>query len=337
MPLYYDSWHIIVMIKWGIIGPGTIANAFANEVCNTENGKLAAVYGRNREKADKFAGEYNLEKSYSDIDAFLNDDDIDAVYIATPHSHHMEYCEKCINAGKHVLCEKPFSYNTESSRRILDLAKEKKIFIMEALWTIFLPAIKKAKSWVESGEIGRVKLITADFGFKGDGNPHSRLYNPELAGGALLDVGIYTILISNFIMNDTADKVTSNAVMTGSGVDETSVMNLQYKDGAVASLTCGIGSDTGQNAVIYGEKGRIVIPYFSKAKAAYLYKEDGSEEKFEDEYEGKGYKYEIAEANECIEKNILESKEASHKITLEIAQIMDEVRNQIELVYPFEK
>lgn len=323
-----------IMIKWGIIGPGTIAHAFAKEVGNTGNGKLTAVYGRNKEKAEKFAEKYNINKAYCSIDEFLNDDDVDAVYIATPHNHHVEYAEKCINVRKHVLCEKPFSYNYESSRRILDLAKEKKIFIMEALWTIFLPAVKKAKSWIESGEIGEVKLITANFGFKGDGNPYSRLYNPHLAGGALLDVGIYTLLISNFILNDVPHKVTSNAVMTKTGVDETNVINLEYEDGA-ASLTCSISCDTDNSAVIYGEEGKIVIPDFSKAKTAYLYK-NGTEEKFEDDYKEIGYKYEIIEANKCIENNLLESSEAPHEMTLNLAEIMDEIRSQIGLVYPFE-
>ncbi|MGN0145299.1 MAG: Gfo/Idh/MocA family protein [Clostridium sp.] len=323
------------MVRWGIIGPGAIAHAFANEIGNTENGKLVSVYGRSRDKSEKFADEYNIDKVYCSIDEFLNDNDMDAVYIATPHNYHMEFAEKCIYYKKHVLCEKPFSYNYESSKRILDLAKGNNIFVMEALWTMFLPAIKKAKSWIDSNEIGKVKLITANFGFKGDGNPDSRLYSPELAGGALLDVGIYTLLISDFIMNSVCDKITSNAVMTKTGVDETDVINLEYSNGAVASLTCSIACDTDNSAVIYGDKGKIVIPDFSKAKTAYLYTNE-KEEKFEDKYSGTGYKYEIIEAGRCIENNLIESTIASHEMTLNLAYVMDEIRNQIGLVYPFE-
>lgn len=323
------------MIKWGIIGPGTIANAFAKEVSKTEKGKLVAVYGRNEEKSKKFAKEYNLEKSYANIDEFLNDKEIDAVYIATPHNYHMDFAIKCIKAKKHVLCEKPFSYNKKTSEEVLKLAKENNVFIMEALWTLFLPAINKAKTWVKENKIGKVKLITANFGFKSEEDVNSRLYNANLAGGALLDVGIYPILFSNFIMNDIPKEIKATATMTRTGVDETDVIDLKYKDGALASVTCSIAAETDNTAVIYGEKGKIVIPTFWMAKEAYLYSYE-NEEKFEDKYNEAGYKYEIIEANNCIVNNALESDIASHDVTLYLARIMDEIREQIGLVYPFE-
>ena len=323
------------MIKWGIIAPGTIAHAFAKEVSNTEKGKLVAVYGGNKEKAKEFAKEYNLQKYYSNIDDFLNDKEIDAVYIATPHNYHMEYAIKCIQSKKHILCEKPFSYNKKTSEKVLNLAKENNVFIMEALWTLFLPAINKAKRWIDEGKIGKVKMITANFGFESEVDINSRLYNPNLAGGALLDVGIYPILLSNFIMNDTPEQINATAVMTNTKVDETDVISLKYKDNALASLTCSIASDTDNTAVIYGEKGKIVIPKFWMTKNAYLYTKD-EELSYEDDYDGVGYKYEIIEANKCILNNQLESDIASHKFTIELATIMDEIREKIGLVYPFE-
>ena len=303
------------MIKLGIIGPGTIANAFANEVHNTEKGKLIAVYGRNEDKARKFAKEYNLQKHYSNIDDFLNDKEIDAVYIATPHSHHMEYAI--------------------TSEKVLSLAKENNVFIMEALWTLFLPAVNKAKSWIDEGKIGKVKMITANFGFESEVDVNSRLYNPNLAGGALLDVGIYPILLSNFIMNDIPKEINATAVMTSTNVDESDVISLKYKNNSLASLTCSIASDTDNTAVIYGEKGKIVIPKFWMSKNAYLYTKN-EELSFQDSYEGAGYMYEIMEANECILNEKLESSIASHKFTLDLANIMDDIREKIGLVYPFE-
>lgn len=323
------------MVKWGIIGPGAIANAFAKEVNNSQGGKVIAVFGRNEERAKNFSEKYNIEKYYSDINKFLNDDNIDAVYIATPHNYHIEYAIKCIKAKKHILCEKPFSYNYKTSKEVLDLAKENNVFIMEALWTLFLPAINKAKTWIKENKIGKVKLITANFGFKSEEDVNSRLYNADLAGGALLDVGIYPILFSNFIMNDIPKEIKATAVMTRTGVDETDVINLKYKDGALASLTCSIAAETDNTAVIYGEKGKIVIPTFWMAKEAYLYSYE-SEEKFEEKYNEAGYKYEIIEANKCMVNNSLESDIASHDVTLGLAKIMDEIRNQIGLVYPFE-
>ena len=323
------------MVKWGIIGPGAIANAFAKEVNNSQGGNVIALFGRNEERAKNFSEEYDLVKYYTNIDEFLNSEEIDAVYIATPHSNHMEFAEKCIRAGKHVLCEKPFSYNYKSSKEMLELAKENNVFIMEALWTLFLPAINKAKTWVKENKIGKVKLITANFGFKSEEDVNSRLYNANLAGGALLDVGIYPILFSNFIMNDIPKEIKATATMTRTGVDETDVIDLKYKDGALASVTCSIAAETDNTAVIYGEKGKIVIPTFWMAKEAYLYSYE-NEEKFEDKYNEAGYKYEIIEANNCIVNNALESDIASHDVTLYLARIMDEIREQIGLVYPFE-
>ena len=323
------------MIKWGIIAPGSIANAFAKEVKNTKGGILEAVYGRDKNKAKEFAKKYNLEKYYSNIDEFLKDENIDAVYIATPHNYHMEYAKRCIEAKKHVLCEKPFSYNYKTSKEVLSFAKENNIFIMEALWTLFLPAVNQTKKWIEEDKIGKIKLITANFGFKSEEDINSRLYNPNLAGGALLDVGIYPILFSNFIVGSYPKEIKASAEFTNTKVDESDIINLKYENGALASLTCSISADTDNTAVIYGEKGKIVIPKFWSAKESYLYLSDKVEE-YVDRYEDVGYKYEIEEANRCIKNKDLESNIASHNITLELAEIMDEIRKQIGLVYPFE-
>ena len=175
----------------------TIDNMLENE------NKKAAVF------AQKYGG-----KIFDSYEKMITSKEIDAVYIATPHSHHMEYAIKCIKAKKHILCEKPFSYNKKTSEKVLSLAKENNVFIMEALWTLFLPAVNKAKSWIDEGKIGKVKMITANFGFESEVDVNSRLYNPNLAGGALLDVGIYPILLSNFIMNDIPKEINATAVMT---------------------------------------------------------------------------------------------------------------------------
>ncbi|WP_195266306.1 Gfo/Idh/MocA family oxidoreductase [Clostridium sp. 1001275B_160808_H3] len=323
------------MIRWGIIAPGTIANTFAIEVKNTKNGILTAIYGRNEDKTKEFANEHSIEKYYINIDEFLSDDNIDAVYIATPHNYHMDFARKCIEAKKHVLCEKPFSYNSKTGKEVLELARENNVFIMEALWTLFLPAINQAKTWIEEGKIGRVKLVTADFGFKGEENINHRLYNPNLAGGALLDVGIYPILFANYIANSFPQDIKASAEFTKTNVDESDIINLKYEDGILASLKCSLAANLDKTAVIYGENGKIVIPRFWASKEAYLYIEDTTE-KYIDEYEGTGFKYEIEEVNNCIMNKALESNVASHNFTLELAKIMDEVRRQIGLVYPFE-
>lgn len=323
------------MIRWGIIGPGTIANYFAKEVSDTKDGIITAVYGRNKEKTKEFSNKYNIEKYYVNIDEFLNDNNIDAVYIATPHNYHMDYARKCILAKKHVLCEKPFSYNYKTGKEILELAKENNIFIMEALWTLFLPAVNKVKKWIEEGKIGQVKLIVANFGIKSEYNINNRLYNPNLAGGALLDLGIYLILFSNYIANSFPKEIKASAEFTKTNVDESDIINLKYENGILSSLKCSLSVKLDNTAIIYGENGKIVIPRFWASKEAYLYTED-TNEKYIDEYEKPGYKYEIEEANNCVINNTLESNIASHNVTLELAKIMDEIRKQINLVYPFE-
>ena len=323
------------MIKWGIIAPGNIANEFALEVKNTNDGILTAVFGRNENKVKEFAKLHNIERYYSNVDDFLKDDNIDAVYIATPHNYHMEYAKKCIEAKKHILCEKPFSYNFKTSEEVLKLAKENNIFIMEALWTLFLPAVNQAKRWIEEDKIGKIKLITANFGFKSEKDSNSRLYNPNLAGGALLDVGIYTILFSNYVKDSFPTEIKASAEFTNTNVDESDIINLKYDDGTLASLTCSISSDTDNTAIIYGEKGKIVVPKFWSAKECYLYLED-SVEKYLDDYKESGYKYEIDEVNDCIKNKLIESEVATHNVTLKLAEIMDKIRKEIGLIYPFE-
>lgn len=323
------------MIRWGIIGPGTIANAFAQEVNKTVSGKLVSVYGRNKEKVKIFAEKYSINY-YNDIDIFLKDNNMDAVYIATPHSHHTIFADKCIMAGKHVLCEKPFSYNYRTAENTIKMAEEKNIFIMEALWTLFLPAIKKSREWIEQNKIGNIKLITANFGFASKFNIESRLFNPNLAGGALLDAGVYPIYFSNFILGENPISIKSNSKMTSTDVDETDVINFKYKSGAQASLICSIGIKCDNTAVIYGEKGKIIIPMFWRAKEAHLYTDECNESFFDNDKDN-GYKYEIQEANECILNDMIESNIATHEGTLNIAKILDEIRKQNNVVYPFEK
>lgn len=324
------------MINWGIIGPGNIAGRFVKEVNIQGESRITAVYGRRIERAEKFAKENKLDKFYSDLEAFLSDDEIDVVYIATPHNTHMDFAKECIKYGKHVLCEKPFSYNYRTSIEVLEMAKDANVFIMEALKPLFMPAVKMAKEWIEEGRIGKVKLIKADFGSRNSEEESPRLYSKQSAGGALLDVGIYPIMFANYMIDSEPESIKASSEMTFSGVDETDIINLKYPNGELASLTCSIICSTGKNAVIYGEEGKIVIPSFSKAKEAFLYCDEG-EKKYVDHYEGYGMKYEIHEVNKRITEKKLQSEIASHKMTLDTIKIMDEVRKQIGLKYPFEE
>lgn len=322
------------MLRWGIIGPGSIAHSFAKEVNKTGNGQLVKVYGRNKDKAELFGKQYHIDYT-SDYEAFINDKTIDAVYIATPHRYHAEFTDKCILAGKGVLCEKPFSYNYETTKKSINLAREKNIFLMEALWTLYLPTISKVKSWINEGKIGKVKLITAQFGFNAEFDPNSRLYNQELAGGALLDAGIYPIAFSNFIAESLPISIKSQAVKAISGVDATDTINFMYDNGIQSLLSCSISLNTDNHAIIYGEQGKIVIPNFWMAKQASLYTPHLTDT-FIDTDPDLGYKHEIKEASSCIINGHIQSNLCSHQRTLETISIMDEIRRQISFQYPFE-
>lgn len=322
------------MIRWGIIGPGVIAHSFAREVVQSGNGCLMKVYGRNEEKARGFAEQYHITYT-TDLESLLHDQAIDAIYIATPHNYHVTFTDKCIMAGKSVLCEKPFSYNYETAKRSILLARERKVFLMEALWTLYLPTISKVKAWINEGKIGRVKLIKANFGFNAEFNGQSRLYSKELAGGALLDAGIYPIAFSNFIAEDVPSSIKSHATMAVTGVDAVDTMAFIYDNGIQSLLSCAISLKIDNEAVIYGENGKIAIPNFWMAKEAYLYTDD-SKEHFKDEDPDLGYKYEIREAANCIANGLIESEICSHKRTLETVAVMDELRKQMGLTYPFE-
>lgn len=324
-----------MMVKWGIIGTGAIAKKFAGECQLTSYGKAIAAYGRNQERLNEFCSLYGLS-GYNDIDTFLEEADIEAVYIGAPHSAHAELSKRVMLAGKHVLCEKPFSYNYKTTKEVLDLARSKDVFIMEALWTLFLPAIQKVHQWIDEGHIGKLRHIDAKFAFKGDGHPEGRLLNPMLAGGSLLDVGIYPLLLAQYLKGSGPQEISAVAKMTDTGVDGHLAMLLSYEDGTIATLTSSIDFDTDWTATLYGEKGKIVIPNFFMAKEAFLHVDDQTTH-FEVEYEEDGYKFEIEEASKLILDGRKESPISSHQFTETLSQTMDLVRKKLILSIQWNK
>ncbi|MBN2795741.1 MAG: Gfo/Idh/MocA family oxidoreductase [Clostridia bacterium] len=322
------------MVKWGIVGTGSIARKFAVECKLTTSGRPVAAYGRNQERLNEFCMAHDL-LAYNELDVFLNDADLDAVYIGAPHSAHAELSIQAILAGKHVLCEKPFSYNYKRTKEVLDLARSKNVFVMEALWTLFLPAIQKASLWLKEGRIGKLRHIDAKFCFKGDDNTEGRLLNPMLAGGSLLDVGIYPLLLAQYLMGSAPNELSAKANMTETGVDGHLGMLLSYDDGTIATLTSSIEFETDWTATLYGDKGKIVIPNFFMAKEAYLHV-DGEVLHDQENYEEDGYRFEIEEASQRIIEGKTESNISSHKFTETLAKTMDRVRKEINLIYPIE-
>lgn len=323
------------MINWGVIGTGLIIDMFCTDFKDVEGANLHSVYGRRPDQAAQVADKFGFDKSYSNLDEFLAQDDLDVVYIGTPHTTHAEFAIKAMKAGKHVLCEKPFAVNESEVKEILKTANETSMFVMEALWTLYQPSILKALEWIESGDIGDVRMITADFGDMLNTDPNSRIQSPDLAGGALLDVGIYPVLLANAICKTVPDEICAHTLFTKTGVDETTSMSFKYGEKTTASLGASVAVKTRWNAVIYGTKGHIEIPEFFRAKEVIIVA-DGCEEFYMDQSDGLGYQHEAQAVTDLIKSGAKESPVVPHKFSLDLIRTLDRVRKEIGLKYPVE-
>ena len=325
-------------IKWGIIGAGRISSTFATALNSMENTELLAVAARDKERADLFAERFHAKKAYGSYEELAKDPEIDAIYIGTPHSEHKANTALCIINGKAVLCEKPFTLNQQETQYLISLAKEHKVFLMEAMWTKFLPVTKMVKKWVQENRIGEVKHFHISFGYYSEFDINNRLYNPDTAGGALLDVGIYPISYVIHMLDKLPDEIISSAVLGQSNVDEQNVIIFKYKEGILADLSSAISADTGKDAIIIGDKGKIVVPNFWMAEKAELYDAKGSlVDTFHMPHNMNGYEYEAEEVNNCLREGKTESDMVPLKDTLEIIKVMDKIRAQWGLTYPQER
>ena len=324
-------------IRWGIIGAGHIAVKFATALNSLTDTELTAIASRSIDKAYEFAERFHVGKAYGSYEELVKDSDIDVIYIATPHTEHKKNASLCITHGKAVLCEKSFTVNQREAEVLITLAKEHKIFLMEAMWTKFLPVTRMVKQWIDEKRIGKVKYLQASFGFQSEFNPSSRLYDLHLAGGALLDVGVYPISYATFLMGRMPDKVVSSAVLGRSKVDEMNAIILQYEDGTIAELSSSITGNIGTDATIVGEKGRIFVPTFWSAEKAELYDSNGKlVETYALPFTSNGFVYEIEEVNRCLREGKLQSDVIPHEETLAVMKLMDGLRADWGLVYPTE-
>ena len=325
------------MIKWGIIGAGNISSQFAAALNSLEDAKLTAVASRSLSKAKKFAEHNKIKKAYGSYEELAEDPEIDVVYIGTPNTMHMDHARLCIEHKKAVLCEKPFTINQKEAALLIDTAKKNKVFLMEAMWSKFLPATNVVKQWIESNTIGKIKYIRISFGFQSEFDPESRLFNPELAGGALLDVGIYPISYVTYLMGGLPDEIESSAYLGKSGVDEIDVIAMKYKEGMIADISCAVSAFTGESAEIVGEKGKIVVPHFWAAESAKMYDLKGKlKETFILPFTSNGYVYEAEEVNRCLREGKLQSDTVPLETTLDIIKLMDDIRSDWGLIYPNE-
>ena len=317
-------------IKWGIIGLGKIAQKFVNDLKLLDNAELEAVASRDLTKSEAFAATYDAKKFYGSYKALLQDKFVDIVYIATPHNSHAQIAILALEHKKAVLCEKPIAINKKQVFKMIEASKKHNMFLMEALWTRFLPAIKKIKSTIENGEIGEVKYMNADFSFKA--NPSiQRIYDKELGGGSVLDIGIYPIFLAYLILG-IPDKIMAKAHFYESGADSQVSIIFDYKN-AQAVIFSSFNSNSKRIAKISGTLGEIIIDSpWNEASSFSIFK-DNQEENISLPISGKGFTHQISECNTCLLENRTQSSLWSHQNSTELITLLDAVRKEIGLVY----
>lgn len=316
-------------IRWGIISTGNIAGQFAKALQLLPDAEIVAVGSRSQESADRFGNEFNIPRRYDSYAKLAADPDVDVVYIGTPHPMHMDDSILCLENGKAVLCEKVLTMNAAEAEKIIAVAREKGLFLMEAMWTRYQPATVKVRELIKSGEIGEVRMLRADFGFRINFNPKHRLFAPELGGGALLDVGIYPISYASMIFGQQPQTISASARLGETGVDEEAAVQFTYPGDKVAQLACGTRLQTPVVVEIFGTEGRLRVPKFYSAEKVILTKPDGKEQEFNLPHEGSGYRYQAEEVHRCLRAGLLESETMPLDESLAIMRTMDAILAQI--------
>ncbi len=319
------------------MGLGKIANKLASDLQLSDNVTLQGVASRDLNKAQQFGQKFNAVNHYDGYEELTNDPDVDVIYIATPHVFHFEHTMMCLKQGKSVLCEKPMGMNAQEVETAIKEAKSKNLFLMEGMWTRFIPATEKLIELLDNKVIGGLISVHADFGFKGDFNLQSRVYNKSLGGGSLLDIGIYPIYLSLLALG-IPSRIQATARMMETDVDSFCAMLFDYDNSAKAVLECTFESDTPTEAFVYGSTGSLKIHNrFHHSQMITWYQGKEVKQVFELPYEGNGYGYEIEEANRCVQNRSIESTKLPHQMSLNLATVMDRVRKEIGLTYPGDK
>jgi len=323
-------------INWGILAPGGIARRFASGLSVVPDAELIAIGSRSKERADAFADKWDVPRRYGNYEDLVSDPDIDAIYVATLNTFHKDCVMLCLRAGKAVLCEKPFAINAKEAREMIACAQECNQFLMEAMWTRFLPIMVKIRQMLADGAIGEPRMLTADFGYRKAVDSESRIFNPQLGGGGLLDVGIYTIAMASMVFGGAPSKIASLANIDESDVDEQVAMLLGYDKGQMALLSCSIRTTTPHEARIMGTDGSIFIPGFWQATGATLHASGKEPEPIEMPFEGGGFEFEAMEVMRCLRDGKLESDVLPLSESLSMMETMDSLRAQWGLKYPME-
>lgn len=318
--------------NWAILGCGKIARKFSNDLKLLPNAILYAAASRNLKKAAQFADEFGYKKAYGSYQEMVEDAKVDIVYIATPHSFHLEHTLLCIKHKKAVLCEKALAINSKEVKQMINASKDNKIFLMEAFWTIFQPQFLKISEIVKSKKLGELKFVKSDFMFNAEFNPNKRLYNINLGAGSLLDIGIYPIFTSLFFLGK-PDQIKTVANIRSTGVEDGIAMLFGYENGAIAVLTSSFESSCKNETELCFENGFIKVDRNSD-KPIIMYKNGMNQFIDYKKNSGLGYELEASHVMECLDNNLIESPVLPHSFSLDLMKIMDSVRQEAGIVFP---
>ncbi|MBR3039169.1 MAG: Gfo/Idh/MocA family oxidoreductase [Lachnospiraceae bacterium] len=323
-------------LRVGILGAGHIAGVMADTLAKMEEAQCIAVASRNLEKAEEFATKHNVPKACGSYEEMLKLDEVDLVYVATPHSHHLEHGRLCIQYGKPVLMEKAFTSNAKEAKELIAFAKEKQVFIAEAIWVRYMPMVQTIREVMESGIIGTPRFLTANLGYPI--RDVKRLTDPALAGGALLDVGVYTLNFASMFFGKDVEETSVTCVKTETGVDAQDSITLIYKDGRMAQLSCSMETVSDRYGMIHGSSGYMMIENINNFQSVAVYDRENKEVlKKACPPQISGYEYEVLACREALEKGLLEAEAMPHSETIHMMEVMDEIREKIGVKYPWEE
>ena len=323
-------------IRWGILSTGRIAHKFATGLDDLPDTELVAVGSRSIGTANTFANQFNIPRRHGSYDSLAQDPDVDVIYIATPHSSHQENALMCLEMGKAVLCEKPFTINVQQAEMVIQVAREKGLFLMEAMWTRFLPHILKVQQIINDGLIGQPQILQASVGDQKELDPSNRFFNPKLGGGSLIDVGIYAVTLAYLVFGPPAE-IQSLANLSSTGVDQETVVTFRHNDGQLAYFSSSILHHMPRDATITGDNGSIYIhPDFWHPSQITLRVNGETEQFIEVDCPLNGYHYQVLEVNRCLKAGRSESSVMSLDTTLHAMNTLDTIRRQGGLKYPME-
>lgn len=326
----------MTLFRWGILGPGRIARTFAAGLKSVDNAALQAVGSRSQASAQAFADEFGVPTVHDSYEALASDPQVDIIYIATPHTFHREHTILCLEHGKAVLCEKPFAVNVAQATQMIEAARGKGLFLMEAMWSRFLPHIRKTLELLQDGAIGEVRQLSADFGFRTEVNPQGRLFDPQLGGGGLLDVGVYVVSLAHLLFG-TPSEIVTLANLGQTGVDEEAAMLLRHSAGQLSLLSCAVRLNTPQEAAIIGTAGtiRLSAPWW-RPNQLVLERQGQAAEVITVPHTGNGYNYQALAVQDALAANRSETDIMPLSESLAVMQTLDAIRAQWGLSYPTE-